>query len=77
LRLLTSAEVELAALRVVKAIASPIEPGLGAGSMTPARIRRLETCAAIFVTKLTTTRPVNDLQFYKVILNSNYTYLNI
>lgn len=66
LKVLTPAEIELAALRVVKAIAIPMEPGLGGGSLTPARIRRLESCAGILMKKLTTSQPTCDLHYYKV-----------
>ncbi|KAF4523593.1 hypothetical protein B566_EDAN014567 [Ephemera danica] len=70
LRILSPAEVELAALRVVKAIASPTEPGGGAGvgggnSMPPARIRRLEACASIFTAKLSAPVIKPDIHYFK------------
>lgn len=68
LKLLSVAEVELAALRVIKAIASPTEAGAGTGgsSMPPARARRLEACAHIFIDKLSATVIAPDIHYCKV-----------
>ncbi|XP_059481253.1 HEAT repeat-containing protein 6 isoform X2 [Neocloeon triangulifer] len=67
LKVLPAEEVKLAALRVIKAIASPTEVGviISGNSCPPARVRKLEACASIFIEQLSSNQPSKEIHYLK------------
>jgi len=68
LKVLPSDEVNLASLRVIKAIASPTETGVAVSGQAcpPARVRKLEICAMVFKQQLAANIPSQDAIYLKV-----------